>query len=329
MSSTGGYKRQLALGSSRPKSYILRQRPEGEGMTAQTTVKAKIKLKAPPDEVWSAVTEKEQLQKWFCERAGLDLEVGGSYGFGGRFTWLYRRGDSPHHEIVQLKGGEILSYRWDLQDWEGKLHPSTVGYRLKGEGEETCFQLTQIVEADRDCPGLDFNSAWGVYLQLLEAHCEGRPLGIRFDFSRRTTGELRHHISILAPRERVFDTISSVEGIKKTFARSCKLFEAKPGGAIDMAWEYETRPTKVLEFDPPFLLSYNWFKRGAKGVEEGKIIWKLKRQGRATIIDLVETGFSREVDLRDDDLGWAAVLNDIKRYCETGRTAMWYEIKVE
>jgi len=76
-------------------------------------------------------------------------------------------------------------------------------------------------------------------------------------------------------------------------------------------------------------LSYNWFKKGEKGTEEGKIVWKLKVDGKATVIDLTETGFSRAVDLRDDDLGWAAVLNDIKRYCETGRASMWYEIKVE
>lgn len=298
-------------------------------MADQISVKAQIRLGAPVEKVWSALTSKEDLERWFCEYAGLDLEVGGSYGFGGRFTWLHREGDSQHHEIVQLKNQEILSYRWDLRDWEGRIHPSTVRYRLKQDDQDTLFELKQMVEGERDCPGLDFNSAWGVYLQLLEAHCEGRSFGIRFDFSRKTKGDLRHHISIRAPRDEVFETISTTEGIKKTFARTCRLFEARPGGSIDMAWEYETRPTRVLEFDPPFLLSYNWFKRGEEGVEEGKIIWKLKREGKATIIDLAETGFSREIDLRDDHLGWAAVLSDIKRHCETGRTAMWYEIKVE
>ena len=298
-------------------------------MAGQISVKAQIGLRAPVEKVWSALTSKEDLERWFCEYAGLDLEVGGSYGFGGRFTWLHREGDSPHHEIVQLKNQEILSYRWDLRDWEGRIHPSTVRYRLKQDDQGTLFELKQMVEGEKDCPGLDFDSAWGVYLQLLEAYCEGRSFGIRFDFYRKTRGDLRHHISIRAPRDEVFETISTTEGIKKTFARTCRLFEAKPGGSIDMAWEYETRPTRVLEFDPPFTLSYNWLKRGERGVEDGKVTWKLKVEGKATIMDLSEAGFSRDLDLRDDDLGWAAVLNDIKRYCETGRSAMWYEIKVE
>lgn len=298
-------------------------------MADQISVKAQIRLRAPVEKVWSALTSKEALERWFCEYAGLDLEVGGSYGFGGRFTWLHQKGDSPHHEIVQLKNQEILSYRWELRDWEGKTHPSTVRYRLKPDNGGTLFELKQMVEGERGSPGMDLGSAWGLYLQLLEAYCEGRSFGIRFDFSRKTRGDLRHHISIRALRDEVFQAISTTEGIKKTFTRTCKLFEAKPGGSVDMGWEYETRPTKVLECDPPFTLSYNWLKRGEKRIEEGRIIWKLKREGKATIIDLAETGFSRDLDLRDDDLGWAAVLNDIKRYCEAGRTAMWYEIEVE
>jgi uncharacterized protein YndB with AHSA1/START domain len=299
-----------------------------ERTTMQTSVKARIRLNVPADKVWSALTEKEKLEKWFCERASLDLEKGGSYGFGGRFTWLYREGDSPHHEILQLTEGETLSYRWSLRDWEGRVWPSTVGYRLTPEDDGTLFELSQMVNGEGDRPGFGFNSAWGVYLQLLEAHCEGRTFGTRFDFSRKPRGKLRHQVSILAPREKVFETISTVEAIKKTFTRTCKLFEAKPGGSIDMGWEYETRPTKVLDYDPPFLLSHNWLKRGEKGIEDGRVVWKLKREGKATIIRLTESGFSGAVDLRDDDLGWATVLNDIKRYCETGRSAMWYEITV-
>ena len=61
----------------------------------------------PPDEVWEALTDAEQLEEWFANDVELDPREGGA----GVFRW--DDGDERHATVVEAAPGERLVLDWD------------------------------------------------------------------------------------------------------------------------------------------------------------------------------------------------------------------------
>ena len=82
-------------------------------------VEREITLDAPPEEVWEALTDPEQLEEWFANDVEFDLERGGTSSAGTtarppRGRRGGRRGAAPRDPLVgsRRRGGE-----------RGHLHP--------------------------------------------------------------------------------------------------------------------------------------------------------------------------------------------------------------
>ena len=60
--------------------------------TPRRTVGATIELPATPDEVWRAITEASEIEKWFCFHAEIEPRVGGvaRHRWTDEFDWNYR-----------------------------------------------------------------------------------------------------------------------------------------------------------------------------------------------------------------------------------------------
>lgn len=74
------------------------------------TVRRTIRIAAPPDKVWTAVTEPEQISRWF----GRTVLVGEGVGAHGTVTW-------PNEDAVPIRIEAIdpphrISYRWCNDD---------------------------------------------------------------------------------------------------------------------------------------------------------------------------------------------------------------------
>ncbi len=100
------------------------------------TVRRTIRIAAPIEKVWSAVTEPEHISRWFG-RAGLD-EVG--VGARGTLTWE-DRGAVPLR-IEAVDAPRMVSYRWSNDD-ASELLPDQVD-----DERSTVFTFTLEPVAD-------------------------------------------------------------------------------------------------------------------------------------------------------------------------------------
>jgi uncharacterized protein YndB with AHSA1/START domain len=80
------------------------------------SIKKELTLSAPRDRVWRALTEPDQLVRWFpTQAAEVDLRAGGSV----RFRW---EGSSDEGVIDDVSPNERLVFRWRA---EGSSRPYT------------------------------------------------------------------------------------------------------------------------------------------------------------------------------------------------------------
>jgi uncharacterized protein YndB with AHSA1/START domain len=75
------------------------------------TVRRTIRISAPIEKVWTAVTEPEHISKWFG-RATFD---GSGVGARGTLNWDDGRGDVPLR-IEAIDAPRMISYRWSNDD---------------------------------------------------------------------------------------------------------------------------------------------------------------------------------------------------------------------
>jgi uncharacterized protein YndB with AHSA1/START domain len=94
-----------------------------------------ILIDAPPDIVWSVITEPEHLGTWFGDSAEIDLRPGGELllrwdGTGGRVQGRVERVEPPR----------VFSFRW-IRDEEG--NSTLVEFSLSAEGETTRLTVVE------------------------------------------------------------------------------------------------------------------------------------------------------------------------------------------
>jgi uncharacterized protein YndB with AHSA1/START domain len=90
------------------------------------------RIKAPPARVWAAITQPDQMIKWWGPDAGPTLNVVADVRPGGQFSVVFRLLDGNEHnptgiyrDVVPEK---LLSFTWDLP---GAPEPETlVTFRL-------------------------------------------------------------------------------------------------------------------------------------------------------------------------------------------------------
>jgi uncharacterized protein YndB with AHSA1/START domain len=75
-------------------------------MEVQDRIERQMTLRAPRDEVWAAITEPDQISKWFGTEAELDLRPGGE----GVFRW-----DEIEVRVTveEVTPPARFSYRWE------------------------------------------------------------------------------------------------------------------------------------------------------------------------------------------------------------------------
>ena len=70
-------------------------------------VTREIVFPVPPDEVWEALTDPDQLEEWFANDVELDPRPGGE----GVFRW--GDGDERHAVVEEVDEERRLALRWD------------------------------------------------------------------------------------------------------------------------------------------------------------------------------------------------------------------------
>jgi uncharacterized protein YndB with AHSA1/START domain len=132
------------------------------------TLRYERELGHPPDRVWAALTDPEQLKGWF------PTGVAGGWTIGAQLEFTFSQGSFPamHGTVLQAREPHILEYTWG---------PDTLLFELTAGGTGTHLELVvgleELGKAARDGAG------WHEALDLLETCLDGDerwPLGERW-----------------------------------------------------------------------------------------------------------------------------------------------------
>lgn len=130
------------------------------------SVEKDLFINATPERVFRALTEKAELERWFVQKAEIDLRVGGAV----MFEWA--PGMFETGTIVAVEPPHRLSYIWEALE----PSPTTITFELTAENEGTRLRLVHsgIGEGeDWDNYYTSVNSGWGdVHLKQLATWIE-------------------------------------------------------------------------------------------------------------------------------------------------------------
>ena len=91
----------------------------------------------PREKVWNAITNKDEMKKWYFDLEKFDPTVGFEFQFYGEG----RKGEKYLHlcKVTEVEEGKKLAYSWRYENLPGN---STVRFELFTEGEKTRLRLT-------------------------------------------------------------------------------------------------------------------------------------------------------------------------------------------
>ena len=125
----------------------------------------------PPEDVWSAITDPEQLQGWYMTRAVIAGGKDGSIDFTS--------GPVPYHvtgRILSWDPPHLFEHEWNVDPSPGLPtgEESVVRWELERDGDGTLLTLTHRRlsrrTATRFAPGMH------AFLDCLEVHLDGEPM---------------------------------------------------------------------------------------------------------------------------------------------------------
>ena len=106
------------------------------------SVTREIVLPAPPEEVWPALTEAEQLAGWFAPEVEIDPRPGGA----AVFRW---EDEARRAVIEEVEEPRRLSFRWG-----DAAESSCVEFTLDEVEEGTLLRVRETAEAAAPLPGV-------------------------------------------------------------------------------------------------------------------------------------------------------------------------------
>lgn len=104
-------------------------------MEAQPFVIERI-LNAPLDRVWRAISERDEMAKWYFDLADFRPEVGFEFEFTGgteENKYLHKC------QVTKAEPNKILAYTWRYEGYDGL---SEVIWELFPQGDQTLLRLT-------------------------------------------------------------------------------------------------------------------------------------------------------------------------------------------
>ncbi len=130
----------------------------------------RVRIAAPPERVWRALAEPDDLRRWLFASAVADVRAGGSW----RFTfphWPSARG--LHHPalnfggpIVELDPGRVLAVAFEPPYW------GVLRFELAPDGDGTGLRITQRGFEGNEEWLADFRGGWGSFGDRLALLCE-------------------------------------------------------------------------------------------------------------------------------------------------------------
>lgn len=276
-----------------------------------------ITVAADRARVFDALAIDGELEAWFAERASVELVVGGSYRFWGRFTLGVPTAAQATQRLIGINPGRELVVQWTIAGC-----PTQFAVNLSSVPGGTQVHVAHLVDGDlgvlRQRELID--DFWRLSLGNLASYLSGGEGLVRPDMTDPAP-EIRLTIDIAAPPEKVFRFLVEPELVRR-WAGGNPAIEPRIGGAVDLGWRYQVDgrtvrggPTRILELVPPVRLVLDWSDwRGDDSVTGQFIVFDLEPTPSGTRLHFRHAGFTRATDLSDYPFGWNHFLKEIAQH---------------
>ena len=137
------------------------------------TFEKELFIKASPQRVFQALTQKEDLESWFVTRAEVEPRAGGAL----RFAWDQEAKSVEVGKILAYEPPSRISYTWEMQG----SSPTTITFELSAENDGTRLHLTHtgIGEGDDwDRYYAGIGRGWPAHLKDLTSWLETGVCGV-------------------------------------------------------------------------------------------------------------------------------------------------------
>ena len=136
-------------------------------METKTVTKTIIKeqfIQATPERVFKAITEKQELERWFVQKADIELRPGGTF----RTEWA--PGVGERGQVKEVKPSQLFSFTWEIFS----PTPTTITFALAKEQVGTLVTLTHsdIGEGEGWDVYTTIDKGWGAHLKDLTSWIE-------------------------------------------------------------------------------------------------------------------------------------------------------------
>jgi uncharacterized protein YndB with AHSA1/START domain len=281
-------------------------------------------IAATPERVFRALTQPDELKRWFCEHAEIDLKVGGAFRFWGRYTYgTPTRAAAQAQKVLRLETDAVIAFSWSLAG-----QPTEVTLSLaRGDSGTTLKGAHVFPQPPAKTRARELvDDLWRLNCGNLAAYLAEGTAALMTDFNDAEP-QVRASILVNAPRERVFEALLEPDVLNRWIAGAASV-EPRVGGRYTYGWSYKIDerdvqggPTRILELVPNEKLVVDWPDwRGDTSVPVQKVTWLLESQGTQTRLTVIHSGFVRATDISDYPYGWLGFLRQLKQTLESDST---------
>jgi len=140
-----------------------------------------IHIAAPPDRVFKALTDAQQLKRWFtspeCPVKSWEMDAcpGGHYSYSTEKGTVVVNGVSEfecHGEILEFDPPRFLTYTWIANWHDDKSRRTVVRWELTPEASGTRVKVTHSGLANENAARKDYSGGWPGVLEMLKTFVE-------------------------------------------------------------------------------------------------------------------------------------------------------------
>jgi len=142
-------------------------------MTEERTIQQNYTIASSPEEVFKALTDSKELNRWWTTRNQSRAEIGGAYEYIWEFNDPNQNGKQAGNYSV-IVPNEKISYPWEAGN-EGQGHNTVVELRISTAAEGTLLELEHSgykSGGDWDQAYEMTAQAWGFFLNNLKSFLE-------------------------------------------------------------------------------------------------------------------------------------------------------------
>lgn len=276
-------------------------------------VRMQLRLNAPTERVWQALTDPHALQTWFCEHADCAPSEG-RYDFWGRYTPEAPDREAGRHPVTRADLASRLSFDWRLK---GAATGATFSL-LAQEGERSVLTLRQVAQPETEATQTYWlEDFWFLSLENFRRYLDGKACDARVDFTNPMKGDIHHSIDIDAPPSRVFAVLTDPAEVNRWIATNASI-DLQPGGTYDLGWG-EGTASKIVDIVPDQRLALE-SRQGysPETMRDTVMTWTLEESGGKTRLTFVHSGFAADDDSSGMYTGWMSFLNKVRSLSEYG-----------